>query len=458
MMLQPIFERFVNDSPATVMTRVTLEHALQADQVDRLFTATAERQYTRELLFSTVVDLMALVVCRIQPSLRAAYQGAQEQIPVTVRALYDKVNHVEPAIAAALVTHVGSQLTPLIQRMGGGRAPLLQGYRVRILDGNHLAGTEHRLKELRPLAAGALPGQSLAVLDPDLQLITHVVCCEDGHAQERAYLDEVVPLIERRDVWIADRNFCVREFLLSIARRLAYFVIRQHGVTFAWEKVGKRKPCGRVETGKVYEQRLRMKDASGGVLEFRRITLVLDKPTRDGDMEIHVLSNLPTRVSAQRIVDLYRKRWTIEIAYQELTTDLKCEPNTLGHPKAALFAYCVALAAYNVLAAVKAALRAVHGEDTVDQEVSNYYLTKEIAGTYRGMMIAIPPEQWSPLAKSSTVQLAALLKRLAKKINLEKLKKHPRGPKKPAPKRRYNKKQPHVSTARLLAARAYGSK
>jgi Transposase DDE domain len=262
-----------------------------------------------------------------------------------------------------------------------------------------------------------------------------------------------VPLIERRDVWIADRNFCVRDFLLSIARRLAFFVIRQHGATFAWEKVGKRKPCGRVETGKVYEQRLRLKDEAGAVLEFRRITLVLDKPTRDGDTELHLLSNLSARVSAQRIADLYRKRWTIETAYQELTTDLKCEPNTLGYPKAALFAYCMALVAYNVLAVVKAALRAVHGETTVDQEVSNYYLTKEVAGTYRGMMIAIPPEHWTTVAQSSTVQLSALLKRLAKKVDLEKLKKHPRGPKKPAPKRRHDKKQPHVSTARLLAGR-----
>jgi len=49
-------------------------------------------------------------------------------------------------------------------------------------------------------------------------------------------------------------------------------------------------------------------------MELRRITLVLDKPTREGDPEIHVLSNLPTRVSAQRIADVYRKRWTIEIA------------------------------------------------------------------------------------------------------------------------------------------------
>jgi IS4 transposase len=453
MLLQPIFERFVNDSPVTVMTRATLEHALQPREVDALFAATAERQYTRELLFSTVVDLMALVVCRVQPSLHAAYQDAQDSIPVTVRALYDKVNHVEPAIAAALVTHVGNKLAQVIRQMRGSCTPLLRGYRVRILDGNHLAGTEHRLKELRTLAAGALPGQTLAVLEPDVQLIRQVVCCEDGHAQERAYLDAIVPLVERRDLWIADRNFCIRQFLSSILRRLAYFVIRQHGATFVWQKVGRRKPCGRVETGRVFEQGIQMADDTGVVRKLRRITLELDQPTRDGDTEIHLLSNLPSKVSAPKIADLYRQRWTIETAYQELTSDLQCEPNTLGYPKAALFAFCMALVAYNVLAVVKAALRAVHGEETVEHKLSTYYLTKEIASTYRGMMIAIPPEHWASLATLPLARLAAILKRVAGKVNLEKLRKHPRGPKKPAPKRKHNKRQPHVSTARLLAGR-----
>ena len=41
---------------------------------------------------------------------------------------------------------------------------------VVILDGNHLAATEHRIKELRDERAGALPGQTLVVLDPSLML------------------------------------------------------------------------------------------------------------------------------------------------------------------------------------------------------------------------------------------------------------------------------------------------
>ena len=38
------------------------------------------------------------------------------------------------------------------------------------------------------------------------------------------------------------------------------------------------------------------------MIEVRRITVVLDKPTRDGDTEIHILTNLPARkVPAVRV-------------------------------------------------------------------------------------------------------------------------------------------------------------
>lgn len=67
---------------------------------------------------------------------------------------------------------------------------------MRILDGNHLAATQHRLKELRPLRAGPLPGQALVVYDPQWMMVTEVVPCEDGHAQERALLGAIVPLVQ----------------------------------------------------------------------------------------------------------------------------------------------------------------------------------------------------------------------------------------------------------------------
>jgi hypothetical protein len=67
----------------------------------------------------------------------------------------------------------------------------------------------------------------------------------------------------------------------------------------------------------------------------------------------------------------------------------------LGYPPAALFGFCIALVAYMVPAGIKAALRKVHGLATVENKISGYYLSDEISGTYRGMMVAIPDEYWT---------------------------------------------------------------
>ncbi len=113
----------------------------------------------------------------------------------------------------------------------------------------------------------------------------------------------------------------------------------------------------------------------------------------------------------------------------------------------------MALLAFNVLSVVKAALRSVHGVETIEEKLSTYYLADEIAGTYRGMMIAIPEAHWEPFATMSLAQFVKVLQRLAGRVDLAKLKKHLRGPKKPQPQRRRSKRVTHVATARILAKR-----
>ena len=77
-------------------------------------------------------------------------------------------------------------------------------------------------------------------------------------------------------------------------------------------------------------------------------------------------------------------------------------------------------------------------------------MANEIARTYDGMMIEIPEEHWHRFAQRTAGELGRVLKNLARRVRLERLQKHPRGPKKPVVKKPRNKKQPHVSTARLL--------
>ena len=451
MVLDDIFERFAWQSPVTVMARAALEHALAPRAIDALFEQTAQRQYTRTLLFSSVVDLMGSVVARIQPAVNPAYRARAEALGVSLRAVYDKLERTEPGLSAELVRHTARTLGPVITAMGGERAAWLPGYRVKILDGNHLAGTQHRLKELRTIGAGALPGKALVVLDPQAMLVADVFCCEDGHAQERSPLGGVLESVRPRDAWVADRNFCTTDFLFGIDRRDGAFVIRRHGATLRIEWMGERRACGRSETGEVFEQEIRLGD--GGTMAVRRITVELDTPTRDGETEVHILTNLPAEVAdALAIADFYRRRWTVGSAFGELATCLNGKIDTLGYPKAALFAFCVALVSYNVMSVVKAALRSAHGEEAVGG-LSFYYLTDEVAGTHRGMMIAIPEDEWAVFHGPTAAAFGKILMDLAAGVRLSSYRKQARGPKHPQPKRESGAKIKHVSTAKLLGKR-----
>jgi len=190
-----------------------------------------------------------------------------------------------------------------------------------------------------------LPGQILVVLDQQRMLATEVVLCEDGHAQERSLLGQVLPGVEPDELWIAERNFCTVDFLRGIATRGGCFVVRQHG-QLKGTLVGARQYKGTIDTGKVYEQQIGLVTAQGDPWLLRRITVALEKPTRDGDTEIHLLSNVPMRKgSAQTLAASYGKRWTLETMFQELTETLTWEVNALGYPKAALFGFCLALMA-----------------------------------------------------------------------------------------------------------------
>lgn len=61
MAFDTVLERFVTESPVSVMARLVLQRAISPEWVASLFEEHRERQYTRELLFSTVVELMSVV-------------------------------------------------------------------------------------------------------------------------------------------------------------------------------------------------------------------------------------------------------------------------------------------------------------------------------------------------------------------------------------------------------------
>ncbi len=290
-MLSPVFKPFVEQSPVTVMARAMIERVLNPDQLNEWFDSTANEQYTKDLLFSSLFDIMSQVVLGSHRSVHAAYQASKEDICVSITSIYNKLNGIETETSAQLVRYAAGQVEPIIKKLGGTNPDPLPGLRLKLLDGNCIEKSHHRIKELRSLSAGPLPGKSLVVYDPVLRLPIDVFPCEDGHSQERSLLDDVLLTIKPKDAWIADRNFCTLDFTCSIASIQAYFVIREHK-KYPFDLLGKEKYIGKTETGKVYEQGILVVDSAGQKHTFRRIRVRLKEKTRDGDSDICIICNL----------------------------------------------------------------------------------------------------------------------------------------------------------------------
>ena len=365
-MLDAVLARFVEACPVAVLARLAVQRALGAEVVDAVFAAHADRQYTRELLFSTVVDLMALVALGLRPSLHAAAQEALAAgtLGVSLQALDEKVNHSEPAVLRALVRASAARLAPVVAslRAAAPTAPWLPGYRLRVLDGNHLPPSEKRLRPLRGLRGAARPGVALVLYDPESDLVVDVLPGEDAHAQEPTLVPPLVATAQPGELWLADRHFATREIRTALHARGAAVLVREHGRHPAPTPVGPRQRVGRGATGVVYEQPVDCPPpaaASGPPLRLRRIAVELDAPVESGETVLRLLTTRPAaHATAPEVAALYRRRWSIEGLFQRLEAVLHSAGRTLGHPRAALLAFSVAVVAYNVLAVVQAAVDA----------------------------------------------------------------------------------------------------
>jgi IS4 transposase len=448
-MLSSIFDQFVQMSPVTVMARGLMERIFAAERMDQLFDTHAKVQYQKELLFSSQVDLMSLVVCGIQKSVHAAYKAKAVDLSVSTTALYNKLNGVEIGVSQALVRETAADLKQVIESIGGQQPSLCPGYELRIIDGNCLAGTDHRLDAIRLFAAKALPGKRLVVLDPVTKLVVDIFPIEDGHAQERSRCQEVLAVVKPNQIWTGDRNFCTAEFLTTIADRKAFFVIRQHG-SLGWKQISELKAQGQTETGDIFEQEVEI-CYQGQLLRCRRVVVKLFKPTRDKELEIAILTNLSPEVAdTAKVAQLYRDRWSVETLFQTVTANFNGEIQTLAYPRAALFSLAMAFATYNILATIRAVLGTVHGVGKIEAGLSDYYLVDEIQGTYRGMIISIPALHWQVFETLDVTQMGKVLKDLAQHVHLNRFLKATRAEKKQRPPLIVNPNHRHVSTARLL--------
>ena len=103
MLLNPLFESFLAASPLSVMARGLIEHALNATDLNALFEENAKEQYTRQVTFASLVDLIGLVVSGKQSSVCNAFQTSAKALDASLNAVYKKLQGVEDPVCSLLV-------------------------------------------------------------------------------------------------------------------------------------------------------------------------------------------------------------------------------------------------------------------------------------------------------------------------------------------------------------------
>ncbi len=79
---------------------------------------------------------------------------------------------------------------------------------------------------------------------------------------------------------------------------------------------------GRSEGGEVFSQ-TGVVSYEGQEVHCRRVVVQLKQPTRDGETQIALLTNLPeTDATSVLLVQLYRKRWRVETLFQVAEQDV----------------------------------------------------------------------------------------------------------------------------------------
>ncbi|MFJ1208695.1 transposase [Burkholderia pyrrocinia] len=419
-MMRTIVERFVEQSPMTIMTRLVLQCALHDDWIGAAADAGDEPddESTREALFMLAVDAIAAIAAwqRMPDAAGMAAPG----LGAAVTALHDRMSRWRSGWGRALAKDSVDLLLPVatVRTVDGTRA--VDGMRLRVLDGAGDAcapradgcGCGRACDDPARDAAASGP-RVLPVYDPDLGMIVDLLPYERGRSHERAFVGALLETVRPGELWIVDGRFDTDAILSGWPRRGGAFVVREYGRPAACRPLGDWQEAGGLDDGRVYEQAVGMAGDGGVSGAFRRIEWRRAAAHGEAGEIVTLLTDLPAeRFDASQVVQLSCRRWRDALP-------LPLEPVTGGAPfggvpaRAALLASGIAAFAYNAFSVMTRVVGAALDLDARDVERLPSLIADGVTATYAGMMIALPPEWWERYDQLPATALGQIVRMLA---------------------------------------------
>ncbi len=148
---------------------------------------------------------------------------------MSVTAVYDKLNRIEPQISEALLRYSYAHVFEVAAffeatcsiTSGIPDKRLLMAIICRQRNTARLPCARSRLRHYQAKVLLFLTPIGMAICDVFLE--------EDGHAQERRQIPSVLERVEAGELWIADRHYSTQQMFFELPERGALSLIRQHG-------------------------------------------------------------------------------------------------------------------------------------------------------------------------------------------------------------------------------------
>jgi len=430
-------ERFVEQSPAAVMARLVMQCALHAESVDDAPRGgnDPDGEQTRELLCSQIVAAMDALVQRRRP--RAPQWSpsyALSQLGPAVAKLHDSMSRLRPDWGRALLKDGVGLLLGGGARFGRGGEQVVGGYRLRVLDGERAAvkctpgphGRVHEVALDEPAAGSFARLRALPVYAPESGMIVDLVPYERGQIHERAFIGSLLESVGDNELWIVRGRFGADALLGGWPRVGSAFVMQDHGCAPAYQTLDDPREMGELDGGRVYEQRVVLAGSPQTSPTFRRIEWRDREHGEHAASALAILTNLPnSRLGAHAIVRLLR---TQPERIASLSMDAVFDGAALAEvpPRAALLAVAILAIAHNTLIAMVNAVDGELGLGVRDIERLCVQMASGVGETYKGMMIALPPECWRRYDQMIVPEIGEIVRCLAEHVDPRSRRRHKR--------------------------------
>ena len=443
------------------------DHVLDDELCDAVFDAHRGRCYQDALRFATLVRVMREALMLHGGSANRAIADAVDdgRLECAASGVYRKLANLPPDLSQAFLRRGTQRLTALAADGDGAARTLaacFDNLDVIVIDGKQLKKAAKRLLATRAFTSGSLLGAKLLVaLSLRSGLAVAMNASEDGEGNDVPLVgglleqlealrgggggggDGVATVATRPFLFVADRQFADLNIpALFTAHDGDHFLLRcQKTLTFQPDP-SRPAQSGVDEAGRPFTQAWGWIGSTEDKRErvrrryVRRITLTRAGADED---DIILITDLLDDVAypALDLLGLYRLRWTIEQAFQQVTEVFALDKLIGASPRGIIFQGALCLLIYNLTLTIKGYVAGAGQQQASAVSTENlfYDLSRELIAWSvlggGGGALSLPP----PAPRQSAAMRDRLRTLLGGRWNKRWLKKADKRPRKPKEKR-----------------------